>query len=703
MANGITTELLSPAGGRDALVAAVQNGADAVYIGGTTFSARAGAANFDNRQIVDAVRYCHIRGVKVFVTLNTLIKESEYQDAVNFASFAYEAGVDALIIQDLGLAALLHFAVPKLRLHASTQMTVHSLAGAKKLEKLGFRRVVLARELTREQIFEIKKNTNLELEIFVHGAICNSYSGQCLFSSFLGGRSGNRGRCAQPCRLMYSLKNSDETLKKGYLLSPKDMCLIAHLKDIKDAGIDSLKIEGRLKRPEYVATVTKIYRKYLDNPKNPEKADIDALLGAFNRSGFTDGYFTGNTGGNMMSFDSPSNVSEERFEKDIKRTFAEGANLRKVDVFASCKIKIGRPMEMEIRDADGNCVRAYGAATEAAQGSALEYDRVYAQLSKFGSVPFELKNLALDMDDGVFCRVSDINALRRDACDMLIEKRAEVNTESSACSAGYIGIKSSDVSEEISAEVQTLQQAKILIDMGIDKLYMPANVVRELGNYEGKTQIITKLEAIVNNENEKIYDNVPTGAVMCSSLGAAYALSEKHTVYGDYRLNVYNSYSMGFYLDNGFERVTLSPELSIKDIYEFSKKADVGACDVLVYGRIPLMTMKNCVIKSCTEKCGKGREGFYLVDRMGEKLPLLCQSESCTNLLLNSKPLYMADKMDELKKAGVRKIMLLFTIESAEECREICGEYIRAMSGEKVANSMGENNFTRGHFYRGVL
>lgn len=704
MAKKSKTELLAPAGGFEALVAAVQNGADAVYVGGTVFSARAGAQNFDEKQLAEAVRYCHIRGVKLFVTLNTLIKEQEYQKAVDFAVFAYEAGVDALIIQDLGLASVLHAVLPDFRLHASTQMTVHSLSGAKKLEELGFKRVVLARELTREQIFEIKKNTGLEIEIFVHGAICNSYSGQCLFSSFLGGRSGNRGRCAQPCRLMYTLKNGDEALRKGYLLSPKDMCLLAHLEQIKAAEIDSLKIEGRLKKPEYVATVTKIYRKYLDKPSKPSGADIDELLAAFNRSGFTDGYFAGNTGGHMMSFESPSNISEEKFGSDIKKTFAEGANFRRTEVYAKCEIKIGKPMRMELSDDDGNTVCAAGTLAEAARGSALDYDRAYAQLSKFGSVPFELKRLTLDMDEQAFCRVSDLNALRREACDKLMEKRAEVHTEHDACSAAYIGIRSGNTDTEVSAEVQTLHQAEALLDAGLDRLYVPAEVAREIKNRAcGKTELVTRLEAVINNESESQYDNVPTQSVLCSSLGAAYALCGKHRVYGDYRLNVYNSNTVGFYLENGFERVTLSPELSIKDICELSKKMSVGACDVLAYGRIPLMTMKNCVIKSCTKKCAGGKSGYYLTDRMGEKLPVLCQKNSCTNLLLNSKPIYMADKIDELRAAGVRKIMLMFTVEGGEQCRRISDEYIRAMNGEKVENSMGNNEFTRGHFYKSVL
>lgn len=701
MSNNTTTELLAPAGTWEALVAAVQNGADAVYIGGTSFSARAGAQNFDNAMLAQAVRYCHVRGVKVFVALNTLIKEAEFEKAVQFAAFAYDIGADAIIIQDMGLASFILKFLPDIRLHASTQMTVHSVSGAKVLESLGFKRVVLARELTFEQIRQIKDETNMELEIFVHGAICCSYSGQCLFSSFLGGRSGNRGRCAQPCRLPYELAGESGSIKKGYLLSPKDMCLVQHMEKIKSAGIDSLKIEGRLKRPEYVAAVTKVYRKYLDTPKKPEKCDIDILLNAFNRSGFTDGYFTGHTGAHMMSFNSPSNISEERFEADIKKTFAENANFRRVDVSAYCEIKRGRKASLTLADCDGNEVCAFGEIPQMSDGRQLEYERVYAQLSKFGSVPFALKKLKLDLDEGLAMPISEINALRRNACSMLEEKRANPARNPLECTAAGAFFFSSDDKAELSVEVRTLEQARAALEFEPDRLYVSCEIADKLKDFTGKTEIVTKLGAIVNNENEKNYKNIPTKAVMCQNFGGAYAAGEKHILYGGYRLNVYNTKCAAFYLNNGFKRVTLSPELSIKDIDAMDKRT-VNTCEVLAYGYIPLMTIKNCLIKSCGGKCGAQKGIYYLTDRMKERFLVLCEKESCTNLLLNSKPLYMADKLDELMRVGVKKYVLTFTVEDGETCRRICSEYVRAMHGEKVINSMGVNNFTRAHFYRGV-
>lgn len=696
------TELLSPAGSWDALVAAVQSGADAVYLGGTAFSARAGADNFDNQQLIDAVKYCHIRGVKVFVTLNTLLKQTELQQAVDFASFLYhEAGIDALIIQDLGLSALLLRALPGLALHASTQMSVHSIAGAQKLAALGFKRVVLARELSFDQIRAIKEAVDIELEIFVHGAICQCYSGQCLFSSVLGGRSGNRGRCAQPCRLPYELSNTNgKALKKGYLLSPKDMCLLSHLREIKRAGVDSLKIEGRLKRPEYVAAVTEIYRKYLDSGTKPTPQDIQALLDAFNRSGFTDGYFTGKTGAQMMSYASPSNVSPERFYADIKKRFAPNANFRLVDVWAEGKIVHGRNIMLTLTDCDGNVVTAEGEKPQAAHSTPLSYERAYAQLSKFGSVPFRLKELQLTIDDGLSVSISGLNALRREACEKLIAVRGKVKSEESEAAAiGFIGM-GGDEKEELCISVRTLEQANAVLKFSPDKLYIPLKLAGKLSAFTGKTEIITSLPAIVDNNKEMLYDAVPTKGALCSSLGAAARLCGAHTVYGDWRLNVYNTAAVQLCMENGIARVTLSPELNLREIAAFGAMA--SACEAIVYGRLPLMVMKNCVIKACGGVCGKDKGIYWLTDRKKQAFPVICEPDSCTNLLLNAKPLYMADKLGDLNVCGIKKFRLMFTTESPDECVRITREYMRAMQGEMVKNSFLENEFTRGHFYRGV-
>lgn len=323
----MSMELLSPAGGAAQLKAAVQSGADAVYMGGYSFNARRSAKNFTPSEMKEMIDYCHMYGVKVHVAVNTLIKEKELGELLEYVYTLNDMGADALIIQDIGAAEMIKKAIPQMELHASTQMTVTSLEGVRYLENMGFDRVVLARELSKNEIEYICKNSNAEIEVFVHGAICQCYSGQCLMSSILGGRSGNRGRCAQPCRLKYSL--SDD--KSGYLLSPKDMSLINELQELEKIGVVSLKIEGRLKRAEYVSAVTGIYRKYLDFPSRVSEADKKELLEAFSRTGFTDGYFKNKLGASMMSSADPSNC-ENHFTDEAKARAAENADFRKVPV-----------------------------------------------------------------------------------------------------------------------------------------------------------------------------------------------------------------------------------------------------------------------------------------------------------------------------------------------------------------------------------
>ena len=352
-------ELLAPAGNETALHAAVQSGADAVYIGGTKFGARHSAKNFTIEDIKRQTEYCHLYGVDVHVTVNTLIKERELEEVVEYASALNSSGVDALIIQDIGAAKLIHKAIPDMQLHASTQMTVTSLEGVKYLEDMGFSRVVLARELSKKEIETICAGARAEIETFAHGAICMCYSGQCLMSSILGGRSGNRGRCAQPCRLNYTLLEKGKPCGSAYVLSPRDMALVRHLKELREIGVASLKIEGRLKRAEYVSAVVGIYRKYLDSAAEVSKQDMRELHDAFSRSGFTDGYFTGNLGAPMMSHKNPGNENNI-FTEAAKRRAMPDSNVRKIPVNISGTMRKGEPVKVSVFDDDGNFAEAQG-------------------------------------------------------------------------------------------------------------------------------------------------------------------------------------------------------------------------------------------------------------------------------------------------------------------------------------------------------
>lgn len=700
-------ELLSPAGSWEAMCAAVQNGADAVYLGGSRFSARAGAANFDDTAMEKAVEYCHLRGVAVNVALNTLLKQQELAAAVDYAAFLYEIGVDAIIVQDLGLAQMLRLSLPDFPLHASTQMTVLSTAGTKALEKMGFKRGVLARELTEGQIARIRRGTELELEVFVHGALCYCYSGQCLFSSMLGGRSGNRGRCAQPCRLPYELVDeSGRSIKSGHLLSPKDLCLLERVGELQAMGINSLKIEGRLKRPEYVGAVTQVYRKYLDNPSAPSRRDMDILADAFNRSGFTQGFYRGERGAEMMSYRTPSNVAPETFPEGIERTFHPDANLRKVSITGRAVLRQGQPSTLTLRDADGNEAVAFGPAPEAALSQSLDRERAARQLSKFGATPFELKDFALELEEGLNLPIGALNALRRDAADQLSAKRINrFQRERQAASVGLIGGglgRGQGEAVELSVQVRTLSQARAVLPYAPKRIYAPPDTAAALSGEAGNSEIVTRLPDIMMDENGNLVDRIGTKSVQTGIFGLGAQLAERFRVYGDFRLNLYNAWAVHACCDAGFDTVTLSPELTVGELARTLSQSP-GKTEVVAYGHLPLMVVKNCVIRAYTGKCARGKDGYVLRDRKNERLPLLCEPDSCVNLLYNAKPLYMADKVEELSRAGVSRLRLDFTIESPERCAQVMRAYCAAVNGEKIERLFSQNEFTRGHFYRGIL
>ena len=686
---GTKLELLAPAGGIDELKAAVQSGADAVYMGATMFSARAGAKNFTADEMREAVSYAHAYGVAVHCTINTLIKENELDTAIASAVTAYECGVDALIIQDLGLALHLREIMPDMELHASTQMTVTSLEGVRYLEKLGFSRVVLARELSFSEIERIVRGAKAEIEVFVHGAICMSYSGQCLMSSLLGGRSGNRGRCAQPCRLSYELLENGKAAGNGYLLSPRDMALIGHIAKLKEIGVSSLKIEGRLKSKEYVSTVVGIYRDYIDNTRTVSKADMGELRDAFSRSGFTDGYFTGVLGKDMMSHTNPANNSGSTFtEAAIAR--ASGEITRRIAVSMYASLKRNDVIHLTVLDGDGNCVTVSGEIkAETAKNRPLTRDRIEEQLKKLGSTIFEAEDINIEADEGITVPLKEINEVRRRACEQLFEMRGKKDRPSVNISPlkreSYK--KGGDVLE-ISVEVRTLEQALALKGLDISRIYAPTGVAEKItGDF---LEVVTKPSDIfLDNE-------ICKGTVIANNT----AILERYgdcVKYGDFRLNVFNSLTANAY--SKLDMITLSPELNLHEIKDITSHTRVKT-EIIAYGRLPLMIMKNCPIRAL-KRCQKKRDIYYLRDRKNIEFPVVCMS-GCRAVILNSKPLYTADMTDSLRNAGINSIRLMFTIEKPSECRRIFDEYSRALMGEEI-DRRAENSFTRGHLHRGVL
>lgn len=681
-------ELLAPAGNKEALFAAVQSGADAVYIGGPCFNARQSAKNFTIDEIKECADYCHIYGADLHVAVNTLMKENELRGLKDYAIELNNAGVDALIIQDIGAARIIRSICPKLSLHASTQMTVTSIEGVKYLENMGFSRVVLARELSRDEIYNISKNTKAELEVFVHGALCMCYSGQCLMSSILGGRSANRGRCAQPCRLPYTLVGNNEKIS-AYALSPKDLALIDELNELKKIGVASLKIEGRLKRAEYVSAVTGIYRKYLDSGKSVTKEDFNELYNAFSRSGFTKGYFKNEIGRKMMSHKTSSNVSDNVFSDEARARTRENANFRKISIDMFVTIHENDPVSLTIIDKDGNSVTTEGTLkAERAINRPLDKDRLFEQLKKLGDTPYVLDNAEFDVDEDISIAIKEINSVRREACEELTAVRQQ--RASRAVTDKEINKKRTRKREKVclTAECETLNQAKECIKSGIDILYVPQNVADKLNPCN--SIIVTKAPDIfsaveIQNKN-----------VTVSSPAQAMYYKDKN-LYATSRLNVYNSETADEF--SYMKLINLSPELNLHETTEIINNTD-AMTEITGYGRITLMLMKNCPIKAMG-KCGEHKNIYKLRDRKNEEFPVLC-SPDCRARLINSKPIFMADKIRDLLNTGADAIKLVFTIEDEKLTGEIVRLYKSAVEGNKVSNIFKENQFTRGHYFRGV-
>ena len=684
-------ELLAPAGGMRELKAAVVSGADAVYMGAASFSARAGAENFSEDDMREAVNFAHAYGVKVHCALNTLIKENELYDAIDTAIIANNCGVDALIIQDIGLAQHLRRLLPDMEFHASTQMTVTSLDGVRYLEEMGFSRVVLARELSLSEIEYICKNSKAEIEVFVHGAICMSYSGQCLMSSILGGRSGNRGKCAQPCRLPYELVKDSKVCDAGYILSPKDMALIGHIELLRKAGVASLKIEGRLKSAEYVSAVVGVYRKYLDSPHPVTKQDMAELVNAFSRSGFTDGYLTQKLGKDMMSHKNPANNSGSTYTDDAKLR-ADGKAGRKIsaDIYAS--LVEGDVLRLSACCEDGTCCVTEGTvAAEPAINRPLDEARLKEQLEKLGDTPFVASSVTVDISDGITVPIKEINETRRRLCDALLDELV--------CKApgriNDIKLEFKDTTRNtdvyLTAEVATTAQGKALISTGaVKRLYASPKVASELMKTATDTEIVSLVSDILSDEDVK------TDTVCVPSAGALYRYRNK-AKYGHWRLNVYNSLSADVLSE--LECVTLSPELNLHDIKNTVSHITDTQTEIIGYGYIPLMIMKNCPLKALG-KCQKTDGVYKLRDRKGIEFPLLC-TDNCKSVLLNSKPVYTADIIDELIDTGINCIRLNFTIETPSECGKILTMYQQALCGQKQS-PMPPNTFTRAHLKRGV-
>lgn len=656
-------ELLAPAGDMECLYVAVAAGADAVYVGGKRFGARAFAKNFDIDELAAAVRYCHLHRVKLYVTLNTLIEDKEMAEAVEYAAELYRIGVDALIVADLGVIAAIRRHIPDLELHASTQMSVHNSLGANAAADLGVSRVVPARELSLSDIKSIVDNSPCEIEVFLHGALCVCHSGQCLFSSLVGGRSGNRGECAQPCRLPYN--------NGKYILSLKDLSLADHIKELIESGVASLKIEGRMKSPEYVYTVVDIYRRLLDEHRSATASENDRLRKAFSRGGFTDGYFVGRTDKGMTG------IRSESDKQNSKDLLVGDISSRRLPVRARVRLILGKPAEMTLTDGN-KTVTVYGATPAVAENSPLTPDGVRARLAKMGNTNLSLSadDIDLTLDEGINLPPSALNALRREAAESFescLRQLPEVTYKPIDRKKSQEALTTAQFFSEKSY-LEALQCDKSIIDeldIAFIPLFSAEESLREAKAVYLPPVIFDSEIKEVKSALEKAKNNGVMYALVgnIGQIGLAKAFGL--TPVGDFRLNVTNSESAEEYRKMGVEHLILSPELTLP------KARDIGG-GLITYGRVPLMITERCFI---SENFGCDRcEKATLTDRKGEKFPMRREFKH-RNIIFNSIPTYMGDRAEELRSNRLFSRHLLFTTESG---REICSVLLAHKNGNEL-------------------
>ena len=692
-------ELLAPAGSPEALRAAVCAGADAVYLGFGQFNARRGARNFTSEELAEAISYCHLRGVKVYLTLNTLCTDREMPEAAECAVEASRMGADAVLVQDMGIVRTLRQVAPDLPVHASTQMTIHNLDGVKAAADLGMKRVVLGRELSRQDIARICEQSPIEIEVFVHGALCMCWSGQCFMSSVIGGRSGNRGMCAQPCRLPYGW--GDE-LVENYPLSLKDLSLAGHLKELQDIGVACAKIEGRMKRPEYVYIATRTYASALRDGHEPSPAEMRRLEQAFSRQGFTDGYFMGRKGPEMFGVRQAAAEPEELFAQI--RAACESGEGPRVPVKFYAMMRNGRPMQVGVEDPEGRQVTVSGGRPEVARTRPVTRQMVEAQLAKTGGTPYRAEQVIALVEDGLSVPLAAVNALRREALEELSRQRL---TPPERRHGQYNpGAKYENFRGEPAVQVSLRHAEQLtfeLIRRRPDLIILPAE---EIANHRdlirpalerGVPVAVSMPRICLDRETDElrrqleVCREVGVADAFVGNLGfVAPAKEFDFRLRGDFGLHVFNSQAIKEYKRMGFQTLTASFELKLAQIRDLAKAVPL---ELIAYGRLPLMITENCAIKNQSGKCVCSNVNT-LTDRKGVRFPVE-RAPGCRNEILNANKLFLADKEADYRRSGVSAIRLLFTTENGIECGQVLDRY-RGKGGYTP------NDFTRGLYYRDV-
>ena len=690
-------ELLAPAGSMEALRAAVQNGANAVYLGCGTFNARQGAKNFTPQTLTEAVKYCHIRGVAVHLTLNTLVSDKEIPDLIELIRHAASSCVDAFIVQDLGVVQLCRQIAPQVPVHGSTQITVHSLPGVLLCAAWGMSRVVLSRELSGEEIRYICRNSPIEIEVFAHGALCMGYSGQCYLSSAIGGRSGNRGRCAQPCRQSYGYGRWENK----YPLSLKDNCLIPYLKDLEEMGVASIKLEGRMKRPEYVATITSVYRKALDTGK-VTRSMVDSLLTAFNRQGFTDGYYTGNIGRPMFGIREDT-TEDPNWLKEARQTY-EAAENPLVPIRFDISISLTESL-LTVTDPDGHVCSVRGQGGEYARTQPLTKEALAQRLRKTGGTPYHCVGVSAYIDPGLILSAAAINGLRRDVLNQLTALRARRDPVRLGKPLKLTHFSGSRNRPELTVQVTSREQVTDrMLKMEPSVLYVPVHLLAADPQWCkqlcSKVHVCAVLPRILHDaELSKLKQNLFTlktlgvRDALVGNLGHLLPVRECGlAVRGDFGLNLYNSWAMNAARELELRSATLSFEMTLPQIRDVSKAVP---CELLVYGRLPLMVTENCLTQGRTGQCTCHLTPTKLVDKTGAEFPVIKDGSSCRSVLLNGKKLNLLDRQNDLDHLGLWAVRLYFTTENPREVDHILGCYTNPAPFDPGA-------CTRGLYLRGI-
>ena len=689
-------ELLAPAGSMEALKAAVQNGANAVYLGCGTFNARQGAKNFTPQTLPEAVKYCHIRGVQVHLTLNTLVSDRETEEVCALIRHAAICCVDAFIVQDLGVLQLCRQIAPHIPIHGSTQLTIHSLPGVLLCAAWGMKRVVLSRELSREEIRYICDNSPIEIEVFGHGALCMCYSGQCYLSAAIGGRSGNRGRCAQPCRQSYGYGRWENK----HPLSLKDNCLVGYLRELENMGVASLKLEGRMKRPEYVAAVTGVYRAAIDgSPVTREM--LNTLAAAFNRQGFTDGYYTGKTGQHMFGI--REEKEDPKFLQQVRQTYETTENPLVPIAFHAVVASGGS--SLTVSDGQGHTCRVTGPIPEMARSMALSEDVMKTRLNKTGGTPYLCRQVTVDLEPGLNLSAAVVNAMRRDALSQLTALRGRHETPALGRPTRITRVEGRRGHPGLTVQVTTREQiTPRLLKMKPEVFYVPLHILssdaelttrlaRQVNVAAVLPRIVHDGELPAMTRQLRQVRELGVRDVLAGNLGLLAPIRELGmNIRGDFGLNLYNSGAVNRMRELELRSATLSFEMTLPQIRDVSKAVP---CEILSYGRLPLMVTENCLIRGRTGSCACSLGSVRLMDKTGAEFPVIRDGGSCRSVLLNGKKLNWLDRQDDLGRLGLWATRLYFTTENPKEVDAVLASY-------QNPGSFDPGACTRGLYLRGL-